>query len=193
MPSKKDKILKFIQYMKSDKMSCIIYADIEYLISKKDKCANNPENSLTTKTGEHNPCGYSMLKIWAFDHIENKHNLYCGKKYMKKFCKSLREHTKNITDFEKKITLPLTKERQNRDTWSYYIFGKKILKSEKQKSKSINYQKFTDHCHYISKHKNAAHSIFNLKFNMPNETALVFHYSSNYNYHFILKQLAIIK
>ena len=86
------------------------YADMEYLISKKDKCASNPENSSTTKTGEHNPCGYSMLKIWAFDHIENKHNLYCGKNCMKKFCKSLREHTKNIIDFEKRITLPLTKE-----------------------------------------------------------------------------------
>ena len=29
---------------------------------------------------------------------------------MKKFCKSLREHTKNIIDFEKKKMLPLTKK-----------------------------------------------------------------------------------
>ena len=29
---------------------------------------------------------------------------------MKKFCESLREHTKNIIDFEKKKMLPLTKE-----------------------------------------------------------------------------------
>ena len=43
-----------------------------------------------------------MSTIWAFDHIENKHTLHCGKDYMKKFCESLREHAKNIIDFEKK-------------------------------------------------------------------------------------------
>ena len=33
---------------------------------------NNTEKSLTTKTGEHNACGYLMSTIWAFDHVENK-------------------------------------------------------------------------------------------------------------------------
>ena len=36
MPSEKDKILKFKQYMKSDKMPYIIYADIQSLIRKID-------------------------------------------------------------------------------------------------------------------------------------------------------------
>ena len=58
MPSENDKILEFNQYMKSDKMSYIIYTDIESLIRKLDGCANNPENSSTTKIGEHGPCGY---------------------------------------------------------------------------------------------------------------------------------------
>ena len=43
-----------------------------------------------------------MSKIWAFDQIENKHILYCEEDSMKKFCESLREHAKNIIDFEKK-------------------------------------------------------------------------------------------
>ena len=65
MPSEKDNILEFNQYMRSDKMSYIIYADIGSLIKKKDGCANNPENSSTAKIGEHIPCGYSMSTIWA--------------------------------------------------------------------------------------------------------------------------------
>ena len=65
MPSEKDKILEFNQHIKSDKMSCIIYADIESLIKKIDRCANNLEKSSTTKIGEHIPCGYSMSTIWA--------------------------------------------------------------------------------------------------------------------------------
>ena len=60
MPSEKDNIFEFNQYMKSDKMPYIIHADIESLIKKIDGCANNPENSSTTKIGEHIPCGYSM-------------------------------------------------------------------------------------------------------------------------------------
>ena len=35
MPSEKDKISEFSQYMKSDKMPYIIYADIEPLIKKQ--------------------------------------------------------------------------------------------------------------------------------------------------------------
>ena len=35
-----------------------------------------------------------------------------------------------------------------------------------------------------------AHSICNLKFNMPNEIPIVFHNSSNYDYHFVIKELA---
>ena len=62
--------------MKSDKMWYIIYADIESLIKKINGCANNPENSSPMKIGGHIPYGYSMSIIWAFDHIENKHNLY---------------------------------------------------------------------------------------------------------------------
>ena len=76
MPSEKDNILEFNQYMKSDKMSCIIYADIETLTKKIDGCANNPEKSSATKIGEHIPRGYSVSITWAFDHMENKHNLY---------------------------------------------------------------------------------------------------------------------
>ena len=73
MPSEKDNIVEFNQYMKSDKMPYIIYADIESLIKKIDGCENNPENSSTAKIGEHISCGYSMSTIWTFDNIENKH------------------------------------------------------------------------------------------------------------------------
>ena len=86
-------------------MPYIIYADIASLIRKIDVCANNPEISSTAKIGEYIPCGYSMSTISAFDVLEKKHILYCGKDYMKKFCISLRERAKNIIDFEKKEML----------------------------------------------------------------------------------------
>ena len=83
-------------------MTYIIYADFESLIKKGDGCANYPEKYSTTKIGQHLPCGYSMSAIWVFDNMEKRHSLYREKDFMKKFCESLREHTKNIIDFEKK-------------------------------------------------------------------------------------------
>ena len=44
-------------------MPYIIYADIESLIKKIDLCANNKENSSTTKIDEHILCEYSMSTI----------------------------------------------------------------------------------------------------------------------------------
>ena len=108
---------------------------------------------------------------------------------MKKFCESLREHEKNIIDFEKKKMLPLIKEelKSHQDVKVRYICSKRILKNL---NKSINYQKLTDHFHYTGKYRGAAHSICNLKFNVPNKMSVVFHKCSNYYYHFIIKELA---
>ena len=43
-----------------------------------------------------------MSTIWIFVHIENKNTLCGGEEWMKNFCESLREHAKNIIDFQKK-------------------------------------------------------------------------------------------
>ena len=131
--------------MKSDKTTHIIHADMKSLIKKIDGCANNPENSSTTKIGEHILCGCSMSTVWAFDHIENKDTLSSGKHCMKKFCESLREQAKNIIDFERKEKmLPLTKEelKSHQDAKVCYICVKRILK---KLSKSITYRKVRDH------------------------------------------------
>ena len=123
-----------------------------------------------------------MSTIWAFDHIENKHTLYRGKDCMKKFC-TLREHSKKKrkekNNFEKKKVLPLTKEelKLHQDAKVSYIFGKRILK---KLSKTTNYRKVRDHCHFKGKYRGAAHSICNLKFNVPNEIPVVFHNGLNY-------------
>ena len=91
MPSQDTKILEFNQYKNSDKAPFIINADLEWIIEKIDEGKNNPENSFTTKAIKHIPSGFSMPTISSFKIIENKHDVYRGKDYMKKFCESLRE------------------------------------------------------------------------------------------------------
>ena len=43
MPSEKNNILEFNQYMKPDKMQYIFYANMKFLIREMDRCANNPK------------------------------------------------------------------------------------------------------------------------------------------------------
>ena len=134
-----------------------------------DGFGNNPEKSSTSKIGEHIPCGYSISTIWRFDHIENKHTLYPGKDCIKQFCSFLRKYAKNIIAFEKQKNLLLAKEKLK----SYqhakvgHICWKNILKKY---TKDKNYRKVRDHCHYRGKYRDAADSICNFKFNVPNES-----------------------
>ena len=56
----------------------IFYPALESLIKEIDGSPKILEKSSTTKIGKHISYRYSMSKIWAFDHTENKDTLYCG-------------------------------------------------------------------------------------------------------------------
>ena len=83
MPSKDTKILEFNQHQKSDKAPFFVYADLECIIEKIDRCKNNPENLSTAKVSKHIPSGFSKFTISSFRCIENKHGVYRGKEFMK--------------------------------------------------------------------------------------------------------------
>ena len=112
-----------------------------------------------------------MSTIWAFDNIENKHGLYCGKYFLKIFCSRLREYATNVISFEKKKILQLTKKELilHQDATVCCICGK--------------------NSYFTSKYRGAAHSVCNLRIKVPNEIPVVFHNGSNYDYHFITKEL----
>ena len=60
----------------------------------------------------------------------------------------------------------------------------------KKLGKNVSYGKVLDHCYYTGKYRGATHSICNLKYIVPNKILVVFHNVSNYDYHFIIKELA---
>ena len=62
-------------------------------------------------------------------------------------------------------------------------FENKYLKDKK-------YCKVRDHCHYTGEYRGTADSICNLKYSVPKKIPLVFHNEFNYDYHFIIKELA---
>ena len=141
----------------------------------------------TSKIGEHVPCRCSISTKWAFDSVENKHNLYRGEDYMKRFSSSLRDHAANVINLEKKKMLPLTKKRTKITSRCDKMLH--LQKKNPQKfAKEENYRNVRDHCHFTGKYRDAAHGICNLRFNVPNRIPAVFHSGSNYDYHFIIKE-----
>ena len=59
------------------------------LIEKINGYKNNPENSFTTKVGEHILSDFSMPTVSLFKSRENKHDVYRGKDCIKKEFESL--------------------------------------------------------------------------------------------------------
>ena len=66
---------------------------------------------------------------------------------------------------------------------------KKRFSTDDGKKKKKNF-KVKDHCHYTRKYRGASHYICNLRYKIPKEIPVVFHNSSTYDYHFIIKELA---
>ena len=91
----------------------------------------------------------------------------------------------NITDSKKKKILLLTKQelKSHQDAKVCYILGKRI---SKKLSNSINCLKVRDNCHYTGKYRGLVNSVYNLRFNVPNEIPAIFHNGSNYDYHFVV-------
>ena len=52
-----------------------------------------------------------------------------------------------------------------------------------------NKRKIKDHCHYTGKFRGAAHSKFNLNYNISKDIPIIIH-NASYDTHFIINQLA---
>ena len=105
---------------------------------------------------------------------------------MKKFCKSLREHSMKIINFQKKKMKLLINEQQEsyKNAKNCYICKEKF---ENKCAKDKKHSKVRDHCHYIGEYGGAAHSTCNLKYGVPKKIPIVFHNGFNYGYYFIIK------
>ena len=83
----------------------------------------------------------------------------------------------------------LTKEQQEsyQNAKICYICKEKF---EDKYAKDRKYCKVRDHCHYTCKYRSAADSICNVKSIVSKKIYIVFHKGSNFDHHFIIKELA---
>ena len=82
----------------------------------------------------------------------------------------------------------LTKEQHKSDkNEKSVVFVKKNLKINIWKVKNII--TLGDHYHYAEEYRRAAHIVSNLKYGAPKKIPIVFRNGSNYDYHFIIKEI----
>ena len=105
---------------------------------------------------------------------------------MEMFCKDLRNLAMKITNYEKKEIIPLA----NEETESYEK-QKFCHICKKEFSTNKKYYKVRDHCHYTEKFRGVTHKNCNLRYKIPKEIPIMFHNGSTYDYHFVIKELAI--
>ena len=88
--------------------------------------------------------------------------------------------------------IPVTnKENEYYEMQNVCYICKKSLNTDKNDENAFKlYHKVRDHCHHKGKYRGAAHSICNLRYKTPKKNPAVFHNSSTYYYHFIIKRLA---
>ena len=102
---------------------------------------------------------------------------------MKKICKDFIKHATKIINHEKKEMIPLA----NEENQSYHEQCRKEFSTDDDNKKS---HKVRDHCQFTGKYRGAAHNICNLRYKTPKVIPVIFHNGSNYDYHFIIKELA---
>ena len=86
MSCAQDMLPEFTQHLKSIKAPFLIHADLKRLIKKIKKTKSNY-------------WAYLVSTICEFYAIKDKHYVYRGKGYRKKFGETLKEHVMKIIDF----------------------------------------------------------------------------------------------
>ena len=187
---KKDDILKFKNYYKGDKVTFIIYADMESLIKPIQSCEPNPQSSYTKKYQKHEPISYSYyIKCFDDNVFSQEPKTYTGLDAMQKFVESLEKDVKEIANIPK-VDMIFGKEeaeRFNEETKCWICKGEFDNTTDKNGYKK--YKKVRDNCHFTGRYRGAAHNKCNLEYKKPKFIPVVFHNHSGYDSHLFIKNL----
>ena len=178
-------ILRFKNFLHSEKVPFIVYADTEALIKEMHNCDPNPQKSYTKKYQKHEPISFSYY-IKCFD------NSVCApilrtytkttpedKDAMDVFIQWLEEDVKAIANIKPKEII-FTEEDKKRfnESKECWICGEP-LKDDRVR----------DHCHYTGRYRGPAHNSCNLKYRKPKFIPVAFHNLSGYDSHLFIKKL----
>ena len=177
--------LRFKNFLHSEKVPFVVYADTEALIKEIHNCDPNPQKRYTKKYQKHEPVSFSYY-IKCFDNsvCEPILRTYTkstpeGEDAMDVFIKWLEEDIKAIANIkpEKMIFTEEDKERFNKSKICWIC------------DEPFKDNKVRDHCHYTGRYRGPACNSCNLKYRKPKFIPVFFHNLSGYDSHLFIKKL----
>ena len=180
--------LKYKADRKSIKTPHMIFADLECLLKNNNdlKSDLDSDNTYRFKENLHVPSGYGLYLLRSHD--QNLLTHYRGTDCMKKFVRALKVMIKVIVKAVKADKKDLTSTEEYDDNCSNecYLCGKEF-KDEESKFFKHNVK---DLCYYTGNFEGAAHRKCRDESQKEIEIPVGFHNGSNYDYHFITKEIA---
>ena len=181
---KKGTMLEFKNYHRMEKVSFIVYADVECFIKPMQSWNPDDKENYTKQYQKHEPSSFFYyIKCLDDEVYEPKSVSYTGEDAAQKFVEMLEEDIRIITNIpEKKMIFNIQEQKPYEKETECWICNEKFTNDFK------NY-KVRDHCHFTGRYRGAAHNICNLKYRKPNFTPVVFHNLSGYDSHLSIKNL----
>ena len=178
-------LLKFKNFLHSEKAPFSIYADFESLIKSLHSCDPDPNKSYTKKCQKHKPISICyFIKSFNESVYESRLRTYTKTKEEEPeaediFIKWLEEDVKAIANIKPKdMIFTKENEQQFNKALNCWICGE-----------SLGNDRVRDHCHYTGKYRGAAHNSCNLKYRTPKSIPVFFHNLSGYDSHLFIKRL----
>ena len=184
MPEK-GSMLRLKNFLHSEKVPFIVYADTEALVKEMHNCDPDPHKSYTKKYQKHEPISFSYyIKCFNNSVCEPILRTYTKEKpedadAMDVFLKWLEEDVKAIANIKpEKMIFTKEDEKQFNKISDCWICGE-----------PLNNDKVRDHCHYTGRYRGPAHNSCNLKYRKPKFIPVVFHNLTGYDSHLFVKKL----
>ena len=157
--------LRFKNFVHSEKVPFIVYADMESLIKNMDNCDPNPIKSYTKKYQKHEPISFSYyIKCFKDSVSEPILRTYTGKDAMDVFISWLEEDVKAIANIEPKEMIFTEEDKKQFNKSRICWICKESFKDSKVR----------DHCHYTGRYRGPACNSCNLKYRKPKFIPVVF-------------------
>ena len=171
--------LRFKNFLHSEKVPFVVYADTEALIKEIHNC--DP----TKKYQKHEPVSFSYY-IKCFDNsvCEPILRTYTkstpeGEDAMDVFIKWLEEDVKAIANIKPNKMIFTEEDKKQFNKSKICWICDEPLKDDKVR----------DHCHYTGRYRGPAHNSCNLKYRKPKFIPVFFHNLSGYDSHLFIKKL----
>ena len=177
--------LQFKNFLNSEKVPFVVYADFEALIKGMDNCNPDPNKSYTKKYQKHEPISFRYY-IKCFDNnvCEPILRAYTREKQededaMDVFIKWLEDDVKAIANIKPKKMIFTEEDEKGFNESKLCWICKEPFKDNKVR----------DHCHYTGRYRGPACNSCNLKYRKPKFIPVFFHNLSGYDSHLFIKKL----